>query len=56
MKVPVIILCEKNKKVSRLLRGNPAIKEIIYYENENLAPEMLREIFEKIHKFCVTTV
>ena len=45
-KVPVIILCEKEKlekrKISRLLRGNPAVKEIISYSSENEALEKLQ--------------
>lgn len=31
--VPVLILCKKDKKISRLLRGNPAVAEIIYYNS-----------------------
>jgi hypothetical protein len=45
-KVPVIILCEKdkleNRKVSRLLRGNPAVKDIIAYIKEGDALEKLQ--------------
>ena len=36
--VPVIILCEKEKleakKISRLLRGNPAVKKVITYKTQ----------------------
>ncbi len=37
-KVPIIILCEKNKldqrKISRLLRGNPGVVKIIPYRSQ----------------------
>ncbi|SRR5258706_6380668 len=44
--VPVIVLCEKdkleNRKISRLLRGNPAVKDIISYTNEDEGLEKLQ--------------
>lgn len=43
--VPAIILCEAEKlaqrKISRLLRGNPAIKAIIAYNSEEEALDLL---------------
>ncbi|MFA4998853.1 MAG: hypothetical protein WC514_02425 [Candidatus Paceibacterota bacterium] len=46
--VPAAILCEREKlrqrKISRLLRGNPAIKYTIDYESEE---EAIRELLEK---------
>lgn len=45
--VPVIVLCEKekleNRKISRLLRGNPAVIDIISYSSESEALEKLQE-------------
>lgn len=45
--VPVMVLCEKQKleqrKISRLLRGNPAVVSIISYESEGDAIEKLKE-------------
>lgn len=45
--IPVIILCEQEKleqrKVSRLLRGNPAVIQIISYSNENDAFSKLEQ-------------
>jgi hypothetical protein len=35
--VPAILFYPKGKKVSRLLKGNPAIREIIEYTNEHTA-------------------
>lgn len=44
--VPVIILCEKekleNRKISRLLRGNPAVKETLTYTSEDEALNALQ--------------
>lgn len=49
--VPVIILCEKEKleqrKISRLLRGNPAVVSIIIYTSEEEAIEKLKEELKK---------
>ncbi len=43
--IPVILLCEKQKleerRISRLLRGSPAVKEIISYSTEE---EALRKL------------
>ena len=45
--IPVIILCEQEKleqrKISRLLRGNPAVAQIISYTNENDALSKLEQ-------------
>lgn len=41
--VPVLILCEKGKKISRLLRGNPAVAEIIYYDSSTDALRKLKD-------------
>ena len=44
--IPVIVLCERKKlekrKISRLLRGNPAVKEIISYDNRAEAIRNIR--------------
>ena len=40
-RMPVIVLFPKGKKVSRLLRGNPAVAEVIEYENEEDALQKL---------------
>lgn len=51
-KVPVIILCEKekldNRKVSRLLRGNPAVTDILTYTNEQEALGKIEKMLEQI--------
>jgi hypothetical protein len=50
--VPVIILCEScrfvQKKISRLLRGNPAVKTIITYHTEEEALELLAKELSKL--------
>jgi hypothetical protein len=50
-KVPVIILCEKEKlesrKISRLLRGNPAVIEVISYSTESEALEKLETVLSQ---------
>lgn len=49
--VPVVILCEKQKNISRLLRGNPAVIDIIFYTSQENALLGLREklvLYEKI--------
>ena len=39
--VPVIILCKEGKRLSRLLEGNPSVREVIIYSNrEDLASEL----------------
>ena len=52
-KVPAVVLCEKEKldqrKISRLLRGNPAVKEIIVYEN-------YEEALSKLSNFLTSDV
>lgn len=49
--VPVVILCQRsqleNRKVSRLLRGNPAVQEVLCYEELGDAPEVLRTFLSK---------
>lgn len=51
--IPVVILCEQNKleqrKISRLLRGNPAVSSIIVYASEDEAIEKLRG---ELRRFC----
>lgn len=51
--VPAIILHPKGKKVSRLLRGNPAIVDIIEYKDEEDALSQLKKILSKI--FCLSS-
>jgi len=50
--VPIILLCPKDKldqrRISRLLRGNPAIHQIITYENFEGALTALREFLPEI--------
>ena len=46
--IPVVIIQPTNKKISRLLRGNPAVKEIISYNNEEEAINALKIIFKKV--------
>ncbi len=45
--VPVIVLCERSKleqrKISRLLRGNPAVISVISYDTEEEVVEKLRK-------------
>jgi 2'-deoxynucleoside 5'-phosphate N-hydrolase len=52
-KVPVIILCEKekleNRKVSRCLRGNPAVIDILTYTTEQ---EALEKLEKKLKSFA----
>lgn len=49
--IPVIILCESEKleqrKISRLLRGNPAVREIIAYSTETDVVKKLKSILNK---------
>jgi hypothetical protein len=44
--VPIVILCEKvkleNRKISRLLRGNPAVVDILFYTTEDEALKRLQ--------------
>lgn len=48
--LPVIILCEKEKlekrNISRLLRGNPAVREIITYTSEDDALKKLQVVLK----------
>ena len=50
--IPVILLCQKEKLekrlVSRLLRGNPAVKAIVSYENEDSAMQQLETELKKV--------
>ena len=45
-KVPALVLCESKKlrtgKISRLLRGNPAVQRVIEYETDEEALYLLR--------------
>ena len=43
--VPVLVLCPKNKNISRLLKGNPAVQKIISYETEDEALVILEDSF-----------
>lgn len=51
--VPVLLLCEKEKLerrlISRLLRGNPAVKEIISYVSPEEALDLLAGALERLH-------
>lgn len=44
--VPIIILCQKVKKVSRLLLGNPAVKGVIYYDSQIDAFSRLEDVLK----------
>ena len=46
--VPVLILCPKNKNISRLLRGNPAVERIISYDSEDEAITILEDTFMEL--------
>ena len=50
--IPVILLCPKEKfkqgKISRLLRGNPAVTAIILYKNYSSALSQLRPKLRRI--------
>jgi len=50
--IPIILLCPKEKLekrlISRLLRGNPAIKSIIIYENGDSAMQQLEIELKKV--------
>ncbi len=50
--VPVILICEKERlkkrKISRLLRGNPAVKATITYENQKEVYPRLETELKKI--------
>ena len=48
--VPVVVLHKKDKKVSRLLRGNPAVREIIIYEDEKEALNILENKLKDLIK------
>ena len=45
--IPVVLLCEKGKlearRISRLLRGNPAVVATISYGSQDEALDLLRE-------------
>ena len=49
--VPVIILCQRSqleaRKVSRLLRGSPAVREVLCYEELSDAPDLLRQFMSQ---------
>jgi hypothetical protein len=48
--VPVIILCEeeklKNRKISRLLRGNPAVRDVMTYSTNEEALEKIKDYLQ----------
>jgi len=44
--VPVIILCEKGKKISHLLLGNPSVRHVIFYQGPTDALRQLRKCLE----------
>lgn len=47
--VPVIIVVhEQKQRVSRLLRGNPAVRGIVFYRDEDQALELLRREFASL--------
>jgi len=46
--VPVIVVHPRDKKVSRLLRGNPAVLEVISYRDESHALALLGSRFADI--------
>jgi hypothetical protein len=54
--VPAVILCERAKlearKISRLLRGNPAVVEVIPYDSEEDAITQLRAKLPKLRCAC----
>jgi len=52
--VPVVILHARNKRISRLLRGNPAIIDIIPYDSEDDALIKLRKKLEILFSKCVS--
>ena len=43
--VPVVIMRPKNKVISRLLRGNPAVVNVIDYDHEADALDLIRKKF-----------
>lgn len=46
--VPAVILSPSGKKISRLLLGNPAIKDVVAYDNYDHALENLEEWIAKV--------
>ncbi|SRR3990167_10940707 len=46
--VPVIIICKKDKRISRLLKGNPAVKLIIEYSTQDQAILRLKRGIESL--------
>lgn len=58
--IPVLLLCERKKlkqgKISRLLRGNPAVQKIIEYDNEANAIFLLQtELSVMRHSFALAS-
>lgn len=49
--VPAVILCPSEKKVSRLLLGNPAVLSTLFYSDENHAVKLLKNFLCK-YSFC----
>lgn len=46
--IPVVILYRKGQAVSRMLRGNPAVKKEIVYENEAEAIDLFRAMLKEL--------
>jgi len=46
--VPVVVIHPKDKKVSRLLRGNPAVIQVLRYYSEDQVLLLLRTVFENL--------
>ncbi len=46
--IPVIIICEKGRKISRLLKGNPAVKTIVEYHTQDEAILKLKEVLSTL--------
>lgn len=50
--VPIIILRRKNEKLSRLLLGNPGVKDVIWYDNEVDALAKLKTALEQLFEIA----
>ncbi|MDO8486335.1 MAG: hypothetical protein Q7S77_01380 [Candidatus Staskawiczbacteria bacterium] len=46
--VPIVIICEKDRRISRLLKGNPAVKSIIKYSNQDEAILKLKIVINRL--------
>lgn len=53
--VPVILLCEEKRlaerKISRLLLGNPAVRQIIIYQDEQDAFTKIKKALQKLYGY-----